>query len=1150
MKPILLRLSGLQSYREMQEVDFARLCEAGVFGIFGSTGSGKSSILDAMTLALYGKVERAANGTQGIMNQAEKQLSVAFTFELSGGGELRRYRVERQFKRGGDVSVSNTLSRFVELTEDGEIVHADKLADVTRMVESRIGLSMQDFTRAVVLPQGKFAEFLSLTGKDRRQMLQRIFRLERFGDGLALKLNQRMKTAEAALNEAAAEQLGLGDASEAAVKAAEERHLLASAASANARAELTAAERHHAEQLHVRERQEALRAKEQLHTNLLVQAPQVAALEGELARLASAERLLPVLDALESAEIAHAAASERLKAAEARYQSQLSAAAAAAKTAAEAEAAAAEAEPRLAHRLAELAAARKTEAEAGAIRTEAENGERRLEDAQRQRRESAEQAAKAEELLIRAVNRQNELKAELKSVELGKDERERRGAMQKMLVQAESVRAQAEAASAEAKKGAEAVRHARETLARAETAAESNADAIAEALRRLAPVVNGYRTLAGSLQTFSDLLPGRMEAARAAYWRQQRNELAARLAEGLREGDACPVCGSCSHPAKHDALAAGGQAAGAESELAAWEAAAKQGQSLVIRSSGELAKAERVFERLRESMPANQAAERGIDNAAESYFSWMNEAAAASNLAAELSVEATKAEMAAAAERLTALDQAFATAEQGSEAFRSALASAERARESAASELSAQQAVEARLIAKEADLAAAYGRERAEWFDRFGHELDVAAAHRQLGLFDERERAAEEIRAKLEKSVGFIEEKTAAKEAQLRAEQELRLAAAQLETKLDSLRAQLAQRMEQLLACTDGEPVAVLVAAAERELSEIRARLKDAKAANERGQERHRESSEARIAAFESEKSLAQRAEECRRAWQETLSRSPFGTADEARHLRPLLGQQERMAAQIAEYREAERELAAVISMLRGQLDGRSVTDEEWEACVGALHSARGAGESALAALAKAERDLEELRQKQERWLKLEAKRASMEALCVRLKSLQSVFRGNAFVEYVAEEQLVQVCRAASERLGYLTKRRYALEVDSGGGFVIRDDANGGIRRPVSTLSGGETFLASLALALALSGQIQLRGKYPLQFFFLDEGFGTLDPELLDTVITALEKLHNDRLAVGVISHVPELRARLPRRLIVTAAEPSGRGSTVALETM
>jgi exonuclease SbcC len=144
----------------------------------------------------------------------------------------------------------------------------------------------------------------------------------------------------------------------------------------------------------------------------------------------------------------------------------------------------------------------------------------------------------------------------------------------------------------------------------------------------------------------------------------------------------------------------------------------------------------------------------------------------------------------------------------------------------------------------------------------------------------------------------------------------------------------------------------------------------------------------------------------------------------------------------------------------------------------------------------------------------------------------------------------MQVCRDASQRLGVLTRQRYALEVDSGGGFLIRDDANGGVKRPVSTLSGGETFLASLALALSLSAQIQLSGEYPLEFFFLDEGFGTLDHDLLDTVVTALENLHTDHLSVGVISHVPELRARLARRLVVEPAEASGRGSRLYLETL
>jgi exonuclease SbcC len=148
----------------------------------------------------------------------------------------------------------------------------------------------------------------------------------------------------------------------------------------------------------------------------------------------------------------------------------------------------------------------------------------------------------------------------------------------------------------------------------------------------------------------------------------------------------------------------------------------------------------------------------------------------------------------------------------------------------------------------------------------------------------------------------------------------------------------------------------------------------------------------------------------------------------------------------------------------------------------------------------------------------------------------------------MAEEQLIHVTRDASSRLSKLTRGRYAIEVDSNSGFVIRDDANGGIKRPVSSLSGGETFLTSLALALSLSAQIQLRGKYPLQFFFLDEGFGTLDQGLLDTVVTALEKVQMENFAIGVISHVPELKARLTKRLIVEPAEHSGKGTRVRLD--
>ncbi len=80
-----------------------------------------------------------------------------------------------------------------------------------------------------------------------------------------------------------------------------------------------------------------------------------------------------------------------------------------------------------------------------------------------------------------------------------------------------------------------------------------------------------------------------------------------------------------------------------------------------------------------------------------------------------------------------------------------------------------------------------------------------------------------------------------------------------------------------------------------------------------------------------------------------------------------------------------------------------------------------------------------------------------------------------------------------------------------------------------------------------MSLQIQLRGQFPLEFFFLDEGFGTLDPELLETVMDCLERMPGQGLSIGIISHVQELVERLPRKIMVTPAEHSGRGSRVKI---
>ena len=163
------------------------------------------------------------------------------------------------------------------------------------------------------------------------------------------------------------------------------------------------------------------------------------------------------------------------------------------------------------------------------------------------------------------------------------------------------------------------------------------------------------------------------------------------------------------------------------------------------------------------------------------------------------------------------------------------------------------------------------------------------------------------------------------------------------------------------------------------------------------------------------------------------------------------------------------------------------------------------------------------------------------------LKEIEKLLQGKRFVEFVAKNQLEYIVIEASKRLDQMTKGRYVLEIDDNLNFVMRDNYNGGLRRGIKTLSGGETFLTSLALALALSSQIQLKGSAPLEFFFLDEGFGSLDNELLDVVMESLEKLHNEKLSVGIISHVDELKNRVPVKLIVSPND-GGSGSKINIE--
>ncbi len=159
---------------------------------------------------------------------------------------------------------------------------------------------------------------------------------------------------------------------------------------------------------------------------------------------------------------------------------------------------------------------------------------------------------------------------------------------------------------------------------------------------------------------------------------------------------------------------------------------------------------------------------------------------------------------------------------------------------------------------------------------------------------------------------------------------------------------------------------------------------------------------------------------------------------------------------------------------------------------------------------------------------------------------LARLLDANHFERWLVSEALTRLVTGASARFGDLSAGRYSFAFDdSGRDLLVVDHTQGDESRSVRTLSGGETFQASLALALALSDQLadlSANRSTRLESIFLDEGFGTLDAETLETVAATIENLGATDRMVGIVTHVPELAARMPVQFRV---RKTARSSTV-----
>ena len=1091
MRPVELFLHGFASFREPTVVDFTG---ADYFALVGPTGAGKSTVIDAITFALYGSVPRWADrrSVAPALAPNVNRGVVRLVFDVGD----TRYVAVRELRRSARHTVTVRNARLERLHDPGDtdgdtdVLAAD--SGVTPAVEKLLGLPFEHFTRCVVLPQGEFAAFLHAKPADRQQILVRLL-----GLGVYERIAQEANREAVSLADRAAvltQQLtAYADVTDTAIEQAAGRVTALEALADRVRA---AAPR----------LTEARRAE----VDATAEAERLQAECAQLAALSPPDHLVELDERIRSARERAAAARKRLATAQTAFDTAQQRLASASPTRAQLE--------RVRDRRAELA-------QAIADRPAARE---RLEAAQRAEHDATQRSAAATEAARAARTRRDDAAAALTRA------RARVEQLVEEHARLTAVRAPEGLAALRSRhrEAVAALDDAASRLARAEAADAAARERVAAApdLGVLEQARRDHVALTRALAAEPDLRK-RLDAAHRAREQasaaveaaetrrdrlRERREQAARtnhaaaLRPSLVVGAPCPVCPQHVRelppplPAR-DLAQVDAELDAAEKQLTAahrthtaaaaaqQRAAAELDRHLaeITRLRAALADAPETLAEVEQQLAAREVAERDA-RAADTELRHARRAHAT----ATARLEDTRRSLAAAAAELRRVRDPLVglgapeLAEDDPAAAWSALC-----------DWAAQQAAE-----REAALGSAR-----DTLERAEH--DLAEAERALA-------DAEQLAAHAQRDV------TAA----ARHEQQARSHLEALEERIDRLHRELvgapsAEEVEQRLAHLD--ELAAAVEAARAELSTARAVCDEAEAALTEADRDVAAAWDALAAARDPLVPLGApvvRGDDLADAWATLVE----WARREVRAREDRLPQvQADAAAARARHTAIEQELQSALAA-----HGVAATED------------RTPEVAVATALAHARADLERLTERRAEAEKLRADLAEAESAQQVARMLGRLLRADQFPRWLVASALDALVDDASRTLLELSGGQFELTHDNGE-FLVVDHTDADAHRPVRTLSGGETFQASLALALALAAQLSSLAAGDaarLESIFLDEGFGTLDETNLDLVAGTLENLASrGEQMVGVVTHVPALAERVPVRFLVRRDQRTSR---------
>ncbi|MGA4786436.1 AAA family ATPase [Nocardia sp. AB354] len=1108
-----LELTAFGPFAETARVDFDELGADGLFLLHGHTGAGKTTVLDAIAFALYGRVPGARGESKRLhSDHADPQTAPRVVLEATlGGRRLRLTRspeFERPKKRGTGMRTEQAAATLEWL--DGRGQHLSRIPDIGDEVSRLLGMSADQFFQVVLLPQGDFARFLRSDNEDREKLLERLFDTERFGTAeqwlaqrrreSAAQLDNHRQSVDRLIAQVAI-TAGLG-ATEAVgpLEAVEwSQQLLAQA---RAEAELSAtdlarrqedsAQRHTAAEEHrrVQERRErAAIARRQLD-DYAAGAPARDRVQADLDR---ARRVEPVAAALADARTA--AVTLRRRTDEARDLAERLAVRLLEPESAEL--------PGTTWAATELAAAELADTdmaeELSAIPAIPDTG-----------RTAADDGVVATTPLPEEPGAVDEpIEWELFSIDLVRTAAapESRG---------NRTRSDVGAQNQPGRSGGQKVAGALD---------DSGTDA-AGADRGLDAAVQRWSAHIGSLEEVrADAESAVRVTAELAGLRTEYATVSRELEQLSQRREQLPQAIRSAEVALREAADAKAALPGLERECERTRAAAQAAVELVG-TRKELATATEEFERARADH--TDARERTLD------LRERRLAGMAAELAGAL-VEGQPCTVCGSADHpAPARPTAVTVAKSDEDAAVQAERAAEQRRD--------------RALTRRTEL-----ERRIELLGERGGNGDPAELAAAVNA------ATEQFRSARQKA-------SAAADRGAEVER-LRTAETELHSRLRELESRSSAVQERILA-------------ADRRLAELTDRVRVAAGADGTV-ERRRARLDALIAdatdlltartdaavADDQFADLARRVEQTARAADLPAAPEPERPASGAPDHAVLAAyakvvaaatrtpqQQKEMEAELvaADRRRAHAEAVLAEPEVRAAADADAVDLTEVEAAVA---EARRALDAAVAAHAESTRRVAKLEELGSQLWAAADRIAPLQQAHTELEGLADVVAGRgannrrmSLRSYVLAARLEEVAIAGSARLRRMSGGRYEfVHSDAAGprgrrgglGLDIRDDYTGAVR-PAKTLSGGETFMASLSLALGLADVVAAEsGGLVLDTLFIDEGFGSLDADTLDAVMGVLDELRSGGRVVGVVSHVDEMRQRIPSRLHVIR-EPTG----------